>query len=84
MNEDSEAQVSRVEHDHVLDGGAVGAGRELAIDEDACGEVHLALEGFVVELIREGCRRHCCGVCGAVELGDYKTRPTSALEMTKV
>ena len=55
MNEESEAQVTRAEHDHVLDGCTVGAGRELAIDEDACGEVHLALEGLIVELIREGC-----------------------------
>jgi hypothetical protein len=64
MNEESEAPVTRAEHDHVLDGGAVGAGRELAIDEEACGEVHLALEGLIVELMREGCRRHYIVVVG--------------------
>jgi hypothetical protein len=58
MNEESEGQVTRADRDHVLDSGAVGAGRELAIDEDACGEVHLAVEGLIVEFIREGCRRH--------------------------
>jgi hypothetical protein len=57
---ESETQVTRAEHDYVLDGSAVGAGRELAIDEDACGEIHLALEGLIVELMREGCRRHGC------------------------
>jgi len=65
MDEESEVQVTRADHDHVLDGGAVGASRELAIYEDARGKVHLALEGLIVELIGEGCRRHCCGcVCG--------------------
>jgi hypothetical protein len=62
MNEEREVQVTRAGQYHVLDGGAVGAGRELAIDEETCGEVHLALEGLVVKLIREGCRRHCYGV----------------------
>jgi len=55
-------QVTRAGHDHVLDGGTIGAGRELSIDEDASGKVHIAREGLIVELIREGCRRHCCGV----------------------
>ena len=73
MNGESEAQVTHADHDYVLDGGAVGAGRELAIDKDACGEVHLALESRMVELIREGCRRHCCDVPWGI--GDYKTRP---------
>jgi hypothetical protein len=78
MNEESEAQVTHADHDHVLDSGAVGAGRELAIDEDACGEVYLTFEGLIVEFIREGCRRHCCGVCDEPEgpllgMGDYKT-----------
>lgn len=40
----------------------------MPIDEDARGEVHLALESRMVELIREGCRRHQydCGVGGGV------------------
>ena len=56
---ESEVLVNRVDYEHVLDGGIVGASRELAIYEDAGGEVHLALEGVIVELMREGCRRHC-------------------------
>lgn len=74
MNEESEAQVTRADQDYVLDGGAVGASRELAIDKDACRKVHLALERLIVEFMREGCRRHCCGVCGEqilLEVGDY-------------
>ena len=57
----NEERMKHKQHDYVLDGGAVGAGRELAIDEDACGEVHLSLEGLIVELMRKSCRRHCCG-----------------------
>ena len=40
----------------------------MPIDEDARGEVHLALESRMVELIREGCRGHLygCGVGGGV------------------
>jgi len=52
MNEESEEQITRADRDYLPDGGAVGAGRELVIDEDACGEVHFALGGFIVELIR--------------------------------
>ncbi len=48
---------------YVLNGGTVRASRKVPIDEDARGESHLALESRMVELIREGCRRHCCGVC---------------------
>ena len=81
-NEESEAQVICPEHDHVLDGGVAGASRELAIDKDACGEVYLPPEGLIVELMREGCRRHRCGVCGhcgepegvLLGMGDYKAR----------
>jgi hypothetical protein len=47
----SEGLITRAGHDHLLDGGAVGASRELAIDEDARGKVHFALEGLIIELI---------------------------------
>jgi hypothetical protein len=52
-----------VNYNYLLDGGAIAASREVPIDEDTCGEVHLALESRMVELIREGCRRHQYG-CG--------------------
>ncbi len=55
MNEESEALQTIT---HLLDGGTVGASREVPVDEDARGEVHLSLESRMVELIREGCRRH--------------------------
>jgi hypothetical protein len=41
----------RTDYKHILDSGVVEASRELAIDEDACGEAGLALEGLKVELI---------------------------------
>ena len=66
MSVESGVLVTRVDYEHVLDGGVVGASRELAIYEDAGGEVHLALEGVIIELMREGCRRHCCGMDGGV------------------
>jgi hypothetical protein len=58
------------DYQHLLDGGVVGASRELAIDENARGEAHLALEGLiVVKLIGESCGRHCCRVGGGVNEG---------------
>jgi hypothetical protein len=44
----------------LLNGGLVGPGRELSTDEDAGGEVNLALEGFALEFATErGCRHDC-------------------------
>jgi hypothetical protein len=54
-------RLTRADHDHVLDGGAVGTGRELAIDEDACGEVHLALVCLIIENIVDAI---VVGICG--------------------
>jgi hypothetical protein len=69
LNNESEVLVSRAKYKHILNGCVVGAGRELAIDEDACGEVDLALEGLIVEFIGESCRRHCCVMSGGVTRG---------------
>ena len=65
----NEVLVIRADYSHVLDGGVVGASRELPINENARREVHFALEGLRVELIREGCRRHCCEVGGGATRG---------------
>ena len=62
-------RVTHADHNCLLDGGAVGSSRELAVNEDARGEVHLALECFMVELVRESCWRHYCwGIAGGVAL----------------
>ena len=64
---------NHVDCNDLLDGGTITAGREVPVDVDARGEVHLALESRMVEFIRKGCRRHqyCCGVGGGVS-GDNK------------
>lgn len=51
MNEESGVLVTRADYNDLLDGGVVGASRELPINKDARGEVHLALVGLMVELI---------------------------------
>jgi hypothetical protein len=48
-------------YEHLLDSGVVGARRKLPIYEDARGEANLSFEGLIVELMREGRRRHYCG-----------------------
>lgn len=60
---------------HVLDSGAVGAGGEMAVNEDACGKADVALEGLVVELVRKGSRRHCW-VVGRLRGTMVEERPT--------
>ena len=53
--------VTRQYYEHVLDSGVVGARRKLPIYEDSRGETNLSFEGLIVELMREGRRRHYCG-----------------------
>lgn len=50
-----------IDYENSLDSGFVGASPELAVDEDARWKADLALEGLIVELVGEGCRRHCVG-----------------------
>lgn len=61
VHEESKVLVRRGHYYGLLDGGVVGASRELAVDKDARGEADLAIEGLIVELIGESCCRHCWG-----------------------
>ena len=44
---------------YVLDSGAIGAGGELSVNEDAGWKADLALERLGVEFVRKGCGWHC-------------------------
>ena len=46
---------------YVLDSGAIGAGREMTVNEDASGKADLALETLGVELVRKDSGAHCWG-----------------------
>lgn len=51
MKGDSKLLVTRADYNHLLDGGVVGASRELPINEYPRREAHFSLEGLVVELM---------------------------------
>jgi hypothetical protein len=47
---------------YALDRGAIGSGRELSVDKDACRKVELALERLGVKLVSKGGCSHSWGL----------------------